>query len=381
MHIAVVTTSYPREKGEGAGSFVSGLNDWLMDCGHSVEVIAAGIGGEDDSWQRASVQRIPSNGLFYRGGAPDALSSPGAKWQGMLFSARMAAALRRRLPHCDGLVAHWLAPCALTAVAAALTLRKTLPMWAIAHGGDVHLLQRLGLAKSASALLHRAGVHVNFVSHANREAFFSGRAPEPLQAASSVASMGIDLASFAPRNPASQSDSVPLVLFVGRLVPIKGVDLLLAALAGVQGHCRVIVAGTGTSEKSLKEQARKLQLDIEWRGEVLAEERNRLLHQARVVVVPSRRFAGRSEGMPLIALEALACKAQLLVSDSGGLAELPASICHRVPAENVGRLRQAIEAILQGKTAAYEGGHWLEERSWQRVGPKILPGLLPCHTA
>ena len=93
--------------------------------------------------------------------------------------------------------------------------------------------------------------------------------------------------------------------------------------------------------------------------------------------MPSRESGGRQEGMPLVALEALAAGAELLVSDSGGLAEIPASICHRVPMNNPVALRDKLRDVLDGASAAYAGkaSHWLENRGWDAVGPQLLPGL------
>ncbi|HEY5934572.1 MAG TPA: hypothetical protein VIU61_08055, partial [Kofleriaceae bacterium] len=67
MRIGVVTTSYPRWPGDAAGNFVEGHVRALQRLGHEVEVIAAGDASEN------GVMRVPARGLFYRGGAPDAL--------------------------------------------------------------------------------------------------------------------------------------------------------------------------------------------------------------------------------------------------------------------------------------------------------------------
>ena len=60
MNIGVITTSYPRWPGDAAGNFVGAHVEALRALGHEVEVIAADR---------------PTEPLFYRGGAPDALES------------------------------------------------------------------------------------------------------------------------------------------------------------------------------------------------------------------------------------------------------------------------------------------------------------------
>tara|TARA_R110002096_G_scaffold44524_10_gene119939 strand:- start:45531 stop:46787 length:1257 start_codon:yes stop_codon:yes gene_type:complete len=379
MRIGVVTTSYPRFPGDPAGNFVAELSAWIASRGHAVEVVAAGDAAADDRCHEAPVHRVPAaTGLFYDGGAPDALGGKGAALAAARFSARLTREVRKRARHWDGIVAHWLAPCALAAALAA----PRLPLWAIAHGGDVHLLRKLHLSSLASRVLGRPAVHLNFVSKALQEAFAlaAGPAGDKLVARSSVVPMGVDLQHFSvlakTRSSASAAGAKPLLLFLGRLVPIKGVDLLLQAVAQAgEQPWDICIAGAGPGEQALKNQARELGLTVEWAGEVHGAKRDALLARATLVVIPSRPYQGRQEGMPRVALEALAAGAELLVSDSGGLGEIPESVCHRVPSENASALAAAITAIAGGARAAYRPGHWLEDRSWDAAGPRLLPGL------
>jgi glycosyltransferase involved in cell wall biosynthesis len=374
MRIGVVTTSYPRSPGEAAGGFVAELNRWIASAGHEVQVLAAGSGDQDAGWQDLPVTRVPAaSGLFYEGGAPDALRSLGPKWQALAFSARLLRQIRKDSRAWDGMVAHWLVPSALACVLGA----GNKPIWAIAHGGDVHLLAKLRLTRAVARLLDRPNLHLNFVSKAVRDVFAknAGKAAEDLLARSGVCSMGIDLSHFEKLRGTPSPSAKPLILFLGRLVPIKGVDLLLEALRDVKGEFRVVVAGAGPEKDALQQQARDYGLEIEWPGEVRGQARDALLAAAEVVVMPSRRDDGREEGMPVVALEALASGAELLVSESGGLAEIPESICHRVPPENAPALRDQLQALLEGKRAAYAPGHWLEEHDWRSIGPRLLPGL------
>lgn len=373
MRFGVVTTSYPRVPGEAAGSFVAELNDYLRGRGHAVDVLAAGDGKVDDHWQPVPVARVPARqGLFYRGGAPEALGGSRAKASAAIFSARMLLAVRRHMRECDGIIAHWLVPCAIASVLAA----PGKPVWAIAHGGDVHLLEQLGGAAMVARLLDRPNLHLNFVSKSARQTFAdaAGRAGQALLARSSVCSMGVDLARL--RGVAAkrtQRSETLHVVFIGRLVRIKGVDLLLEAIAGVPG-VKLSVAGAGPEELVLRAQAHALGLKVHWCGELRAPERDDLLARADVVVIPSRDQEGRQEGMPLVALEALAAGAELIAARSGGLAEIPESICWPIPMNDVEALRAALQRVKQGERAAYSDGHWLEERDWSRVAPRLLPG-------
>ncbi len=120
-----------------------------------------------------------------------------------------------------------------------------------------------------------------------------------------------------------------LVLLVGRLVYEKGFQIALAALPRLierLGEVRFLVAGSGTAERELKEQARRLGLDahgtfLGWIGDDVLHSLYRI---ADLTVVPSIY-----EPFGLVALEAMASGCPCLVSDTGGLREV-------VPHEDVG---------------------------------------------
>lgn len=91
--------------------------------------------------------------------------------------------------------------------------------------------------------------------------------------------------------PAPPADgAVPTVLFVGQLIRGKGVDLLLAALAGVRRPFRALLVGTGAQQHELVEQTRQLGLGgrVTFVGWVPHDRLADYYRQATVVAVPSR---------------------------------------------------------------------------------------------
>jgi glycogen synthase len=120
-----------------------------------------------------------------------------------------------------------------------------------------------------------------------------------------------------------------LVLLVGRLVYEKGFQLALEALPGLierVGRVRFIVAGSGTAEQELRDQASRLGLDehgtfVGWIGDDVLHSLYRI---ADLTVVPSIY-----EPFGLVALEAMASGCPCLVADTGGLREV-------VPNDDVG---------------------------------------------
>ncbi len=113
-----------------------------------------------------------------------------------------------------------------------------------------------------------------------------------------------------------------LVLLVGRLVYEKGFQLALDALPDVIeriGNVRFLVAGSGTHEGALREQAARLGLSqhgtfLGWIGDDLL---HRLYRIADLCVVPSIY-----EPFGLVALEAMASGCPCIVADTGGLREV-----------------------------------------------------------
>ena len=334
--IGVVTTSYPRWPGDPAGNFVAAHVAALRAQGHAVDVVAAGDGPG----------RIPSR-LFYTGGAPDALER-GGTFAAIAFTARMTAAVARR--RWDAIIAHWLAPSALAA------LPSRVPLLAIAHGGDVHTLRRLRLLGPALHLLHARGARLAFVSdELRRIALAAAPRLAGWLAGALVQPMGVDVAHFA--GLARAPSDPPIVLVAARLVPIKGVDVALAARDHLRTEVRLVIAGDGPERGRLHGNATFL-------GAVDTAARDRLLERASAVVVPSRIVRGRSEGTPLIALEALAAGVPVIGSRVGGLAELP--IEHVAP-DAPHELARAIDRLLAAPPAAGDLRARVAHLDWQTV--------------
>ncbi|MGO9489723.1 MAG: glycosyltransferase family 4 protein [Solirubrobacteraceae bacterium] len=113
-----------------------------------------------------------------------------------------------------------------------------------------------------------------------------------------------------------------LVLLVGRLVYEKGFQLALDAMPGLierVGNVRFLVAGSGTHEAELKDQAQRLGLSghgtfLGWIGDDVLHSLYRI---ADLCVVPSIY-----EPFGLVALEAMASGCPCIVADTGGLREV-----------------------------------------------------------
>ncbi len=145
------------------------------------------------------------------------------------------------------------------------------------------------------------------------------------------------------------------VLYLGRLIAQKGVDVLLEALARMADPPPLDVAGDGPQRGRLVRLARRRGLSVRFHGYVEGETKARLLARAAVVCVPSRpRPWGLGEGAPLVVREALAAGAHVVASRVGGIPELCAGDPRAllVPPGDPAVLSRAIERALSGLPAA-----------------------------
>lgn len=111
-----------------------------------------------------------------------------------------------------------------------------------------------------------------------------------------------------------------IILYVGRLLPAKGPDILLEALSLLPADVRpfrVLIVGEGPLEEALRERAAESRLEgkvdfLGSRGDIA-----HLLDLADLVVLPSRW-----EGLPMILLEAMAARRPVIATRVGGIPEV-----------------------------------------------------------
>jgi glycosyltransferase involved in cell wall biosynthesis len=128
---------------------------------------------------------------------------------------------------------------------------------------------------------------------------------------------------------------------VGRLVPRKGLDNLLQALAlnrGVPWHLTVV--GDGPERERLERLASELRLAarIRWMGGVPAEQLTRLWSDLDVLVQPSRALRDWQESNAHVLVEAMAHEVAVLGTASGVIPETVGDAGVIVPAGDVAAL-------------------------------------------
>ncbi len=131
--------------------------------------------------------------------------------------------------------------------------------------------------------------------------------------------------------------------FVGDLKYLKGVDILLEALAAHQTTFpgQALIVGSGPDEARLRRLARKLGLNsrVSFAG---AQSARSAFARARCVVVPSR-----AESFPYIVLEAAAAQMPMIATNVGGIPEIVSGIeMPLIPPGDIPALAGQLRAFL-----------------------------------
>jgi D-inositol-3-phosphate glycosyltransferase len=213
----------------------------------------------------------------------------------------------------------------------------------------------------------------------------------------SVVPPGVDLNRFKPldQRQARQHLGIPahhqMILFVGRIQPLKGIDTLIRALALVQERepalaqnvCVAIIGGDPNPDSEIEQaeferlEALRLELGLTDLVTFLgAKDQDTLVYYyaaAEMVVMPSHY-----ESFGMVALEAMACCTPVIASDVGGLSF---SIedgynGYLVPGRNPKALAEKILLLLKHRVLRDQLGEqarrWVEHYSWVNIAGELL---------
>ncbi len=176
----------------------------------------------------------------------------------------------------------------------------------------------------------------------------------------------------APAPAMTASGSGDYLLFVGRLVPYKGLDVLLTALSKAKLGIPLIVAGEGPERERLTSQAKRLGVAAAFLGRVADDELPRLYRRAKLTVLPS---VNRQEAFGISLIESMACGTPVVASALPGVADvarLGGLVATPGDADDLARtLRAALEpgAVPRGLSLS-KAIH--DQYSWDAVADRLL---------
>jgi len=171
--------------------------------------------------------------------------------------------------------------------------------------------------------------------------------------------------------------SEKIVLYVGRLVPEKGVNVLLGAaprILSAHPKTKFIIVGEGYSKEMLSSFTKSLGIDrkVFFTGYVSDEEIKGLLGLADVQVVPSIY-----EPFGIVCLEAMASGIPVVASDTGGLSEIVEDSVTglKVPTDNSDAIANAVNRLLSDDALRGSMSKRARERAIERFSWKAIADL------
>jgi len=198
---------------------------------------------------------------------------------------------------------------------------------------------------------------------------------------------GVDHAFFSPgdqrgaRLAVGWRSSGPMLLFVGRIQPLKGLDVAIAALAALDdGRAQLAVVGgpSGADGPAELERVRQLATDLGVRDRVrfVEPQPHHLLSSwyraADVVLVPSR-----SESFGLVALEAAACGRPVVAADVGGLRTIVAHertgflVEGRAPEDYAARVASLLAEPARAAEIGAAAASWAAQFTWSTTAARL----------
>jgi glycosyltransferase involved in cell wall biosynthesis len=327
--VLVVATTFPRHEGDDQPRFVADLCASLgPGFRQRVLVPSADRCSSDEIVEGIDVKRFRYflrrwETLAYGSGILGNLKERPARWLLVpFFLCGLAIALRREIRQFepDIIHAHWWFPAGLIAGFLLATSNRSCKLLTTCHGADYYVLGERLPRLRRWVFGHSDKIAV--VSEAMRDDAIKHDLPEENLV---VAPMGVDLSkSFRP----TMNQERQGVLYVGRLVEKKGVDVLLSGWAAAPEHVRnhgLTLIGSGNKKDSLVALAKSLGIlpSVNFVGPVPHSGLPAYYQRARLLVFPSIiSLDNDQEGLGLVAIEAMGCNCPVLVSDIASLSDV-----------------------------------------------------------
>lgn len=339
MLIGVLTHNYPRFPGDYVGNFIEAYCRELARQGHDVTVIAP----YDPAFDRPRTEAVGSGSVtlrLYRYVWPDYLHRVGygrsmqsdlvLRLEGYLLSPPLLAAgiaatlawARRARPAV--LHAHWVLPNGF--IAAVVSKWTGIPLVVSVPGSDAQVARSNPLFRAMARMAFAQAGVITANSTDLRDAVV------PLGASLAKFDLivyGTDSERLRPDTTgvASLRASLNLVpettmlLAVGRMVPKKGFDVLLQALALEPLRSRSVVAvmvGEGDEWQAWQQLARDLGVDdrVRWVGRVASDRIGVYYNATDIMVMPA--VTRPADGLNVCVLDAMSCAKPVVGSNVAG---------------------------------------------------------------
>ncbi|MFH0824060.1 MAG: glycosyltransferase [Pseudomonadota bacterium] len=324
--ILVLSTSYPSDESDPSSVFLARLLSAIKRRGYRITLVAPSdgsffgrrvVGGVDTVrfayfWPKSMTMLTKSGG-----GVPENLrTSTLARLQlvPMMVVFTVTAWLAGR--SAGVIYANWLGA---GIVGALLNVAGGTPLVVSFRGDDGYLARDRPLWRTLTRWVSSRSAVIAPVSEEIKRILVGLGVPE---SKFSLPRFGVDLDMFHPpaATAAKPNDSPVTILFVGSLIPRKGLRDLLSALAHPSlASTRLDVVGDGMDRRELMALCRDLGLEggTVWHGTLPPRDVARLMREADIFCLPSYM-----EGKPNVVREAMASGLPVVASRVGGVPEM-----------------------------------------------------------
>jgi len=169
---------------------------------------------------------------------------------------------------------------------------------------------------------------------------------------------GVDPDLYRKMGSSPPREAVFVIGYVGRLVEEKGVQVLLNAVAGLDGNWALRLIGDGPYLETLKALSTRLRLEqrVTFESRVPSREMPRYLNGLDVLVLPSLTRRNWKEQFGRVLVEAIACEVPVVGSSSGEIPNLIADAGLVFPEGDAGALRDALCRLMTEPSLRIELG-------------------------
>ena len=235
-----------------------------------------------------------------------------------LIALPLVRKLRKQF-YFDLIHVHMAGPAGFAAVLLGMIFSK--PVIVTAHGSDIHSFPKHFFLKRLVIFTLKKATKVVAVSQSLKESISKMVSS---QKELFVIRNGVNYEIFSPMDKTREMLNLPndikIILFIGSLLPIKGVDLLLHAFADInkKDHINLIIIGKGASEQKLKDLTKELHVEtqVSFIGTRKHDEIPLWLNACDLLCLPSH-----NEGFPTVVVEAFACGRPVVATKVGGIPE------------------------------------------------------------
>jgi glycosyltransferase involved in cell wall biosynthesis len=386
LRVLCLTTSFPNTKDDPAGFFVYQLSDALARQGVQVEVLTPSSQQEGRPWPNScKIHRFSYAPRKWQtlaqlpGGIPVALSSNRKNYLLLpTFFAAFICNIMATVRRVDLILANW-AICG--ALVWFLTPFHKKPVVTVLRGSDVKTKKHGSATSSKFLQLALKGSKAIVCVGKDLEIWVRTRCSHPQKV--HLVPNGIHEQFFLV-GPPNHSHTFNL-LFVGSLIPRKGVDTLLKAINILRNlNIHLSIAGRGPLENELKGLVSELEIEplVTFKGEIPpGRPMAQIMSDSHCLVLPSHH-----EGRPNVMLEAMAAGRPIIGSDIQGIRELVqeskgGGLFHENDIEDLAR---AIGTLVRSPGKAEEMGRsgrsWVldQELTWDKTAKSYIRIFLEC---